>query len=207
VLDFIPFPVRRRKQERTIKGEIDLNYYGPKELAESFRTVRKNTITIAQEIPEEKYSFRAASDTRTVGELLAHIALAHNFQYEIHAHERRTSLEGFDFPSLMQRMIAEEKTQRSKEQVLEMLRSSGDKWAGWLGGLSDSFLSERVEMPKGATPASRGRFDMILSVKEHEMHHRGQLMLIERMLGIVPHLTREMQARLQSRFPAKPNGR
>jgi len=28
------------------------------------------------------------------------------------------------------------------------------------------------------------------------MHHRGQLMLIERMLGIVPHLTRQMQERL-----------
>jgi len=28
------------------------------------------------------------------------------------------------------------------------------------------------------------------------MHHRGQLMLIERMIGIVPHLTREMQARM-----------
>jgi uncharacterized damage-inducible protein DinB len=36
---------------------------------------------------------------------------------------------------------------------------------------------------------------MILSVKEHEMHHRGQLMLIERVIGIVPHLTRDMQAR------------
>jgi len=37
---------------------------------------------------------------------------------------------------------------------------------------------------------------MILSVKEHEMHHRGQLMLIERLLGIVPTMTREMQSRL-----------
>jgi uncharacterized damage-inducible protein DinB len=37
---------------------------------------------------------------------------------------------------------------------------------------------------------------MILSVKEHEMHHRGQLMLIERVVGIVPHLTRDMQARI-----------
>ena len=37
---------------------------------------------------------------------------------------------------------------------------------------------------------------MILSVKEHEMHHRGQLMLIERLLGIVPHLTREREARM-----------
>ena len=35
-----------------------------------------------------------------------------------------------------------------------------------------------------------------MSVKEHEMHHRGQLMLIERMLGIKPHLTREQEARM-----------
>ena len=31
-----------------------MNYYGAKELAESFQTVRKNTILIAEEIPEEK---------------------------------------------------------------------------------------------------------------------------------------------------------
>jgi uncharacterized damage-inducible protein DinB len=46
------------------------------------------------------------------------------------------------------------------------------------------------------TPASKTRFEMILGVKEHEMHHRGQLMVIERMLGIVPHLTRQMQDRM-----------
>jgi uncharacterized damage-inducible protein DinB len=173
-----------------------LNCYGAKELADSFRTVRKNTITIAQDIPEEKYSFQAAPNTRTVGELLAHISLASAVQYQIHGQERRSSLVGFDFPPLIQRLVAEEKGQRSKDQVIEMLRNSGEKWAGWLEGLTDGFLSERVEMHPGATPPSRSRFDMILSVKEHEMHHRGQLMLIERMVGIVPHLTREMQARM-----------
>jgi len=30
------------------------------------------------------------------------------------------------------------------------------------------------------------------------MHHRGQLMVIERMLGITPHLTRQMMERMQS---------
>jgi len=58
------------------------------------------------------------------------------------------------------------------------------------------FLKERVTMPAGITPASKTRFEMILSVKEHEMHHRGQLMLLERLLGIVPHLTRQMQERM-----------
>ena len=33
--------------------------------------------------------------------------------------------------------------------------------------------------------------EALMSAKEHEMHCRAQLMLIERMLGIVPHLTRK----------------
>jgi uncharacterized damage-inducible protein DinB len=37
---------------------------------------------------------------------------------------------------------------------------------------------------------------MLLSAKEHEMHHRGQLMVMERMIGVVPHLTRLMQERM-----------
>jgi uncharacterized damage-inducible protein DinB len=180
-----------------------VNCYGPKELAESFRTVRKNTIRIAEDIPEDKYGFRAAPDTRSVGELLGHISLAHGFQYQIHAQEARKSLAGFDFGSLMQRMGAEEKVRRTKDETLIMLRSSGEKWAGWVGGLADSFLAERVAMPSGAEPASRSRFEMILSVKEHEMHHRGQLMLIERMVGVVPHLTREMQARFAAAAAAQ----
>ncbi len=122
--------------------------------------------------------------------------MAYTFQYQIHGQEHRTSLEGFDFPSLMQRLVAEEKKPRSKEQTLEMLRSSGEQWAGWLEGLSESFLGEQVQMRAGMTPAAKSRFEMILSVKEHEMHHRGQLMLIERMVGVVPHLTRAMQARM-----------
>jgi uncharacterized damage-inducible protein DinB len=173
-----------------------LNYYGAKELAASFRTVRKNTIAVAQDIPEEKYSFRPSSDTRSVGELLAHIALAYSFQHKIHAEDRRTTLVGFDFPAMMQRMSAGEMTPRNKDQVLELLRTSGETWASWVEAVPESFLAEQVGMPQGANPSSRSRFDMILSVKEHEMHHRGQLMLIERILGIVPHLTREMQARM-----------
>jgi uncharacterized damage-inducible protein DinB len=173
-----------------------VNYYGAKDMAASFRTVRKNTITIAQEIPEDKYSFRPAADSRSVGELLAHIALGSGFQYQIQAQERRTTLEGFDFPALMQRVIAEEKARRSKDETIAMLTTAGEKWAGFLDGLTEDFLAERVQMRAGMIPPDKSRFEMILSVKEHEMHHRGHLMLIERIVGIVPHLTREMQARM-----------
>lgn len=128
--------------------------------------------------------------------MLTHIALSYRFHYQVHAKERRTTLEGFDFPALMQRLGAEEQQPRNKQQILQLLRSNGEEWAGWLAGLSDDFLGERVSMPAGITPPLKSRLEMILSVKEHEMHHRAQLMLIERLLGIVPHLTREMQERM-----------
>jgi len=179
-----------------------MNYYGAKDLAESFRTVRKNTMQIAEEIPDDKFGFQATPETRTVAQLLTHIALGYKFQYQVHAKERRTTLEGFDFPALMQRLGEEEKQPRTKQQILQMLRSNGEEWAGFVGGLSEDFLRERVAMPAGMTPPAKTRFEMILSVKEHEMHHRGQVMLIERLLGIVPHLTRQMQERMAA-APAK----
>jgi uncharacterized damage-inducible protein DinB len=180
-----------------------MNYYGAKELAAGFRTVRKNTIVIAEEIGEQHYGFRAAPDTRTVGSTLVHIALAPKMQEQIHGVERRTTLEGFDFPAFFGKLMADEQTPRGKKQIVSLLQADGERFAKWLDSLSDDFLGERVAMPAGMTPPSKSRFEMILGVKEHEMHHRGQLMVMERMIGIVPHLTREMQTRMAAMQPAK----
>ena len=173
-----------------------MTYYGAKELAEAFRTVRKNTIIIAEEIPEQHYGFRAAPETRTVAQTLVHIAAAQKMPEQIHAIERRSSLEGFDFPSLMGRILAEEQTPRDKSQIIALLREEGERGAAWLGSQSDEFLAERVQMPAMVGLGSKTRFEMLLGAKEHEMHHRAQLMLMERMLGMVPHLTRQMQERM-----------
>jgi uncharacterized damage-inducible protein DinB len=172
-----------------------MTYYGAKELAEAFRTVRKNTLQIAEDIPEDKYGFKAADDVRTVEKLLTHIALGPRFPYQVHS-EKRMTMEGFNFPVLFQELAAEEAKPRTKAEVISLLRNEGEKWAGFVSGLSEDFLAQAVAMPPGGTPPSRTRFDMIMSAKEHEMHHRGQLMLIERILGLVPHLTRQMQERM-----------
>ena len=171
-----------------------MTYYGAKDLAASFRTVRGNTLKIAEEIPENKYDFKAANESRTIGKTLTHIALGTGFQSHIQQN-KFTDLTKVNFPELMQRLMTEEKAPHTKEQIIEMLKLSGEKWAGFVEGLTDSFLGEQVAMPAAMSNPPKSRFEMILGVKEHEMHHRGQLMLIERMIGIVPHLTREMQAR------------
>ena len=172
-----------------------MTYYGGKELAAAFRTVRNNTITIAEEIPENKYEFRPAPDCRTIGKTLVHIALGPSFQYYTHTN-KIGDLKNVNFMDLVQNVMAEEAKPRTKAETVEMLKSEGDKFATYLESLSDSFLAEQVAMPPGAQPPSKSRFEMLLSPKEHEMHHRAQLMTMQRMIGLVPHLTRQMQERM-----------
>ncbi|MGA7414171.1 MAG: DinB family protein [Bryobacteraceae bacterium] len=180
-----------------------MNYYGAQELAASFRTVRKNTLVIANDIGEQHYGFRATPETRTVGHTLVHIAQIYKLQDQVHRVERRTTLEDFDFPGFFGPILAEEQTPRTKAEIIALLKGSGERFALWLQSLSDEFLGERVMMRTGMTPPFKTRFEMILGVKEHEMHHRGQLMLLERMVGVEPHLTREGRAFLAAAMAAK----
>src|ERR1700730_18436452 len=161
--------------------------YGGKHLASAFRTVRKNTIQVAEDIPESKYSFVAAPDVRPVARMLTHVAISTRIWEEVHK-KRLTTLVGFDFFGMMDRFNAEEAKTRSKAEILELLRTEGEQFAAWLETLTPEVLAETVTEPDGK--AVKSRFERLLSAKEHEMHHRAQLMLIERQLGIVPHLTR-----------------
>ena len=117
---------------------------------------------------------------------------------QIHAVEHRSTLVGFDFFGLRAKLQAEVKAPRTKAQVLELLRTEGEKYAKVLEGASEAFLGEQVEYPEGMEPRVKSRFEMLIAPKEHEMHHRGQLMVMQRMLGITPHLTRQMQERIES---------
>ena len=168
--------------------------YGAKELASGFRTVRKNTVQVAEDIPEAQYDYKAAPETMSVSETLRHLAFAPMMYEDMHREKRVTTLVGYDFPALIGRMRTAEGQSRSKAEIVELLRSEGERFASWLESLTDEFLAETFSGPTGDV---RSRLESLLSPKEHEMHHRGQLMLIERMLGIVPHLTRQRQQRQQ----------
>jgi uncharacterized damage-inducible protein DinB len=179
-----------------------MTYYGGKEMAAAFRTVRENTLKIAEEIPEEKYSFKPANESRTIGQTLAHIALGSGFQYHIQSN-KITDMKTVNFPELMKGVIAEEAKTRSKAETIAFLKAEGDKFASFLESLPESFLAESVTMPPGMQPATKSRFEMLLGAKEHEMHHRAQLMTIQRMIGLVPHLTRQMQERMAAMMAAQ----
>jgi len=169
-----------------------MTYYGAKHLADSFRTVRKNTLAIAEEIPEDKYGFKATPEVMSVGEMLAHLAVSPMWHIEVHG-QKMEHLDFAFFGSRMQQGQEEAQAMRTKADIVRALRDNGETFAAFVEGLDEAMLTSTVSFPPQVGHGPKTRFEMLLSPKEHEMHHRGQLMLVQRLLGQVPHLTRARQ--------------
>jgi len=180
-----------------------MTYYGAKDLASAFRTVRKNTIVIAEEIGEEHYGFRAAPGSRSIAETLIHIAVVPQAAHHIHGVAHISDLATMNFMEFFGPRMALEKKPHTKAEILAMLHAEGETFAGWLDTVHEELLAETVALPPGMEPGHKTRFEMLLGPKEHEMHHRAQLMVSERMLGITPHLTRQMEVRMAAMQSAK----
>lgn len=138
-------------------------------------------------------------DTNPVARTLTHIAVMPWLWMDIHGTRKLTTLEGYDFSGMLDTMRGEEAKPRSKTEIIGLLTTEGEKFAAWLESLSFDFLGEHVTEPSGE--GSKSRLESLMSVKEHEMHHRGQLML-----GIVPHLTRQREEMVQKMNDAKATG-
>lgn len=109
----------------------------------------------------------------------------------VHFVERKTELAMPDFHGLFGAAGAMAAELKTKDQIVDALIADGESFALHLDAMTDEQLDERVALPN----ASKSRMEMLLGVTEHEMHHRAQLMLVQRLLGIVPHLTRARQQR------------
>lgn len=169
-----------------------MNYYGGQNMANSWRTVRNNTLQIAEDIPADQYNFRATTDNMTVGELLAHMATNTLWGVRVHFTDKMSSIAAPQFGEFQATAREAASKLTTKDAIVAALKENGEQLAHGLEGISDAALAEVVALPGG----DKTRFEMLLGLKEHEMHHRGQLMVIERMLGIVPHLTRQRLERM-----------
>jgi len=178
--------------------------YTGKDFSRSFRTVRKNTIQVAQDIPEAQYGYRVTPDTRSVAETLAHVAAQTRWHHRLHGIDRKTFMGFEDFGKYMQEVTAYAASLTTKPLILKSLEEDGAEFAAFLDGLTDAQLAETVGFPPPIDPPQKTRFELLLGAKEHEMHHRAQLMVVQRLLGIVPHLTRERQARQAGASAAAP---
>ena len=168
--------------------------HGAKDIADSFRTVRRNTIQVAQDIPRGAW-VQGRGRRHVGGRDAGPPGLLHALAQQLHFVEKKHAVSYEDFGRYMAEGKAKAETLVTKADIVAALETGGHDFACRLEQMSDEELAERVAFPEPIQPPTKTRLEMLLSVKEHEMHHRGQLMLIERLLGIVPHLTRARQSR------------
>src|SRR4030095_9615749 len=160
--------ILRQPLFRWYTGAFDGGFrmYGSKELTESFRTVRRNTIQIAEEIPADKYDFRAAPGVKSVGEILAHIAVSPAWQIEAHT-QRIPGVDFAYFGARAGKVAAAESSLATKDQLVKALKRGGEEFVSMVEGLTPEILAESVSFAPPMQPSQKSRFEMVLGVKEH----------------------------------------
>src|SRR5437667_4031776 len=139
-----------------------MTLYGGPDLANAFRTVRKNTVQIAEEIPEDKYDFVAAPGVRSVSEMLRHIIHAPELQEDMHRVKRITTFDGYNFGAGVGAFEANAAKPRTKAQIISDLKSHGERLATWMESLTPEYLAERVSGGAGA----KSRLEGLMGIKE-----------------------------------------
>jgi uncharacterized damage-inducible protein DinB len=154
----------------------------------SWREVRAGLIDEASQIPEDKFSFCAAEGMRSVAGLLQHLVESQKFLVG-EACRSDTNLLRKPFAEQIKDYAPNVRDASDKIAILTLLETAMEE--------SESQLREHADEMKN----SKKRFDGTEMTKlafmsfaiAHEMYHRGQLTVYERLLGIEPMLTQRFR--------------
>ena len=155
-------------------------------LINTWKEFRKGLIAEVEQIPEDKFDFRATPETRTVAELLQHIVEVQKMLIgevgQAEANLRRQS-----FADHVKEYAPQVSTVSDKNGLLEMLRSSMEVCEASIRSNNDLMEGSMVGIDGRSTP----KLKVVNFAISHEMYHRGQLTVYERLMNLEPALTRQ----------------
>ena len=155
---------------------------------ESWREVRNGLIDEANQIPVEKFSFQPAPDTRSVKQLLQHLIESQKFLVG-EACRPDTNLMRGSFAENVKAYAPNVRDVDEKEPLLNLLRTSMDEAAAQLLEARDE-LKNTMKRFDGKELNKTAFMSFAIA---HEMYHRGQLTVYERLLDIEPVLTQRFR--------------
>lgn len=165
-------------------------------LVNTWKEYRKGLIAEVEQIPEDKFDFRATPETRTIAELLQHIIEVQKMLIG-EAGRADGSLRRQSFADHVKEYAPEVQNVTDKNGLLEMLRSSMEICEASVRSNDDLMQSSMGGMDGKPTP----KLKVINFAMSHEMYHRGQLTVYERLLNLEPALTRQF-----AKMTAQANG-
>lgn len=156
-------------------------------LINTWKEFRKGLSAEAEQIPEEQYCFRATPETRSVAEILQHIVETQKILIGEACREGDASLRRQPFPAHLQEYAPEVQAITDKNGLLELLRSSMEVCEANLRACNDLPTGEMGGLDGKPNP----KLKVVNFAMSHEMYHRGQLTVFERLLKLEPALTKQ----------------
>jgi len=154
----------------------------------SWKEVRSGLIDEGGQIPADKFSFQATPDMRSVAKLLQHIIQSQKFLIgEVCRPD--TNLLRQPFADQIKHYAPGVGDVNHKDGLLSLLRASMDETGGQLLAAGDE-LKNSMKRFDGKEMTKVAFLSFAIA---HEMYHRGQLTVYERLLGIEPALTQRFR--------------
>jgi len=154
----------------------------------SWKEVRSGLIDEAEQIPAEKFSFQAAPNTRSVAQLLQHIIEAQKFLVgEVTRPD--TNLLRQSFANQIKHYAPGVSDVNDKDGLIYLLRASMADAETQLTAAADE-LKNTMKRFDGKEMTKVAFLSFAIA---HEMYHRGQLTVYERLLDIEPALTQRFK--------------
>lgn len=165
-------------------------YYGFRERAViELKGVQQEIVSLAQAMPQEKYTWRPAEGVRSVSEVYLHMAGA-NFGL--------TSVAGVPpFPGFTFRGY--EKSTTDKAAIIEQLNKSFEYAENGISNMSDADLLKPLKFQEFTSVG-----DIVFHIVAHAHEHLGQSIAYARMNGVVPPWTAAAQQRAQGQQAPPP---
>jgi uncharacterized damage-inducible protein DinB len=154
------------------------------QIIEGWREVRKGLIDEANQIPAEKFSFQPTTDSRPIKRLLQHLVESQKFLVG-EACRPDTNLMRASFADNVKMYAPNVADADDKDPILILLRESMDEAAEKLMAAGDE-LKNTMKRFDGKEMTKLAFMSFAIA---HEMYHRGQLTVYERLLSIEPALT------------------
>lgn len=153
-----------------------------------WKTTRSGLIDEAEKIPDDQFSFRATPETRSIAEILQHIIEAQKVLVAEGCHEA-ANIRRQSFAAHNKEHAAGVSDVTDKQGLLGLLRSAMDEAEPCLRAIAEKWDEPMIGVDGRQT--TRGGF--LTFAFSHEMYHRGQLTVFERLLSIEPVLTERLK--------------
>ena len=153
-----------------------------------WKTVRMGLIKEVERIPEDQFSFRATPETRSVLELIHHIIGSGKF-FVGETCRPDTNLMRRSFDEHIKAYAEGVENVTDKTGLIELLRTTLEDAEKTINEYKDQ-LNEPMT---GLDGRQSNKLAFLLFGMSHEMYHRGQLTVFERLLNVEPALTEQFR--------------